>query len=129
MKLNNKDQWDYSNNQSFSKKIADISCDIKDQITSYMMSFDILGVNSLMVEIKKNRLIISGVRDSNMVTESFDLNHRPEGRFKKIFMLPDLVMAEKIASECKDGILQVILPKQTAPGKKSAGGPMVPSVA
>ena len=47
--------------------------------------------------------------------EGFHRRERVHGSFLRQFTLPDTVNAEQISATVKDGVLQVIIPKQDKP--------------
>jgi len=83
---------------------------------AYHVEVDLPGVKKkdINVEVKDNRLIISGERKSKK-EEKKDNYHRVEssyGKFERSFTLPDNVDAENVDANSKDGVLEVVIPKK-----------------
>lgn len=65
------------------------------------------------VEVKDNRLLISGERKEKKETKK-DNYQRVEssyGKFERSFTLPAGVDGENVKASCEDGVLEVTLPK------------------
>lgn len=83
---------------------------------AYHIEVDLPGVKKkdINVEVKDNRLIISGERKTKKEVKEDDY-HRVEssyGRFERSFTLPSNVDAENVDASSKDGVLEVVLPKK-----------------
>ena len=83
---------------------------------AYHIEVDLPGVKKkdIHVEVKDNRLIISGERKTKKEMKE-DNYHRVEssyGKFERSFTLPSNVDAENVDANSKDGVLEVVLPKK-----------------
>ncbi|HHT00349.1 MAG TPA: Hsp20/alpha crystallin family protein [Thiomicrospira sp.] len=83
---------------------------------AYHIEVDLPGVKKkdINVEVKDNRLIISGERKTKKEVKEDDY-HRVEssyGKFERSFTLPSNVDAENVDASSKDGVLEVVLPKK-----------------
>jgi len=54
------------------------------------------------------------VAEKKEETENYRRIERVRGTFLRRFSLPDAVDADKVAAKCKDGVLEVIVPKREA---------------
>lgn len=93
--------------------------DIKEEPEQFVLHADIPGVRPEDIEISMDNgvLTIRGER-RHAVTESREGYHRVErqhGTFMRRFSLPDTVNADAIEATSKDGVLELRLPKTTAP--------------
>jgi HSP20 family protein len=94
------------------------SCDVKEAGNHYVISMDIPGMSKdqIKVELEGDMLTISGERHeekeekekNRMRTERF------YGSFARSFTLPTEVKPEDIATEYKDGVLRIAVPKAAA---------------
>ncbi|QCU91066.1 Hsp20/alpha crystallin family protein [Thiomicrorhabdus sediminis] len=83
---------------------------------AFHVEVDLPGVkkDAIKVELKDNRLIISGERKTKDEKKAKDY-YRVEsqyGKFERSFTLPDGVDAENISANCEDGVLEVVIPKR-----------------
>jgi HSP20 family protein len=67
------------------------------------------------IEIDENRLTVSGERkfQEEKSGKNFHSVETQYGSFSRSFFLPDAVKKENIAASYKDGVLQVVAPKDT----------------
>jgi len=91
---------------------------------AYHVEVDLPGVKKkdIKVEVKDNRLLISGERKEKKETKK-DNYQRVEssyGKFERSFSLPDGVDGENVKASCDDGVLEVTIPKleKTKAGKQ-----------
>lgn len=89
--------------------------DISENPKEYLLKAELPGLNrdQIRITIDKGLLTLAGERKFEKVDKD-EKHHRIErsyGSFSRSFTLPDDVVTEKIAAECKDGIVQVRLPK------------------
>lgn len=82
---------------------------------AYHVEVDLPGVKKkdIHVEVKDNRLLISGERKEKKETKK-DNYQRVEssyGKFERSFTLPAGVDGENVKASCEDGVLEVTLPK------------------
>lgn len=83
---------------------------------AYHIEVDLPGVQKedIKVEVKDNRVTISGERKTSEETKEEDY-YRVEssyGKFERSFTLPGNVDAENVTASSKDGVLEVVLPKK-----------------
>jgi len=103
------DQQSFNHRESTnSARYLNLSCELDETDTHYVMSFDIPGVRreDLSVELDGNYLHISGERKSEGRNDL--KNH---GKFQKSFRLIEGVLPEAIVAEYKDGVLRVAIEK------------------
>ena len=90
--------------------------DIKEEEDRFVLHADIPGVSAddIDVSMEKGILTVKGERrhESTESKEGYKRLERSHGVFIRRFSLPDSVDAEHIAASSKDGVLEVILPKQ-----------------
>ncbi len=93
--------------------------DIKDEPEALVLFADVPGVDPKDIDVQAHNgvLTIKGERQSKQ--EESDKNfHRIErvyGSFMRQFSLPDNIDTAHISARCKDGVLEVRLPKTSAP--------------
>ncbi|MEJ2347289.1 MAG: Hsp20/alpha crystallin family protein [Gammaproteobacteria bacterium] len=77
--------------------------DIKEEDQQFVICADIPGVDpkDIDVHMEQGILSISGQREAETKEESF----------LRRFSLPDTADAEKISAKCKNGVLEVVIPK------------------
>jgi HSP20 family protein len=89
--------------------------DIKEEQDRFIIRADIPGVDpkDIDVHMEKGMLSISGVRESETreEKEGYKRIERARGSFLRRFTLPDTADAEKISAKCKNGVLEVVIPK------------------
>lgn len=93
--------------------------DIQEEENRYLLSADIPGVERENIEItlEKGVLTVKGERNGDTGTngKSYRRQERVHGTFKRQFTLPETVDTLKISATVKDGVLNVIIPKQAKP--------------
>ena len=77
-----------------------------------------IKVEDIDLTIDSGDLVIRATRESEteVKEEDYYRMERTAGSFYRRLPLPDGVMAEQIAAECKNGVLTVTIPKPTSPG-------------
>ena len=89
--------------------------DIKDQPKQYIIQADIPGVDPKNIDIhmENGRLIIKGEKETKHEenTENYVRVERSRGSFLRWVALPEMVESKKIRAKCKDGVLEIIIPK------------------
>ncbi|MDX1351584.1 MAG: Hsp20/alpha crystallin family protein [Thiomicrorhabdus sp.] len=91
---------------------------------AYHVEVDLPGVKKkdIKVEVKDNRLLISGERKEKKEVKKEDYQRVESnyGKFERSFVLPDGIDSENVKATCEDGVLEVTLPKlkKTKEGKK-----------
>lgn len=90
--------------------------DIKEEDDRFVLHADIPGVSAddIEVSMEKGVLTVKGERkhESTESSEGYKRLERSHGVFIRRFALPDSVDAESIGASSKDGVLEVVLPKQ-----------------
>jgi HSP20 family protein len=90
--------------------------DIKEEENRYLIRADVPGVAPADLEItmEDGTLTSQGHRDTKFEEEREGLRRveRVTGRFYRRFSLPDTADAESIAADCRDGVLEISIPKQ-----------------
>ncbi len=91
---------------------------------AYHIEVDLPGVQKkdINVEVKDNRLMISGERKSKkeVKEEGYYRSESSYGKFERSFTLPEGVDAENVKASCEDGVLEVTLPKLVVDKKKKS---------
>ena len=89
--------------------------DVVEEKDAYVLRVELPGVSkeSLNVEVKENRLILSGRKEVPSRGEEgrFRYVESRSGNFSRTFELPRNVKADAIEAEHKDGVLQLRVPK------------------
>lgn len=92
--------------------------DIKEEPDRFVIHADLPGVDPKDIEVsmEKGVLTLKGQRSSETKeeTEKYKRVERVRGTFLRRFSLPDTVDADKISAACKDGVLEVTVPKGQA---------------
>ncbi len=92
--------------------------DIKEENERFIIHADLPGVDVKDIEItmEKGVLTLKGQRvaESKEETEKYKRVERVRGTFLRRFSLPDAVQADKITAKCKDGVLELVVPKGEA---------------
>ena len=92
--------------------------DIKEEATQFVLHADLPGVDIKDIEItlENGVLTLKGQRaaEKKEETQQYRRVERVRGTFLRRFSLPDAVDAEKVAAKCKDGVLEVVVPKREA---------------
>lgn len=90
--------------------------DIKETDTTFEIHADIPGVEPKDIEVHMENgiLTIKGQRksESKDEREGYKRIERQWGSFYRRFSLPDSADAEKINAKCKNGVLEIVIPKQ-----------------
>ena len=92
------------------------SVNIKDEEDQYILTADVPGVNAEDIDITMENgvLTIQGERNTFSEDEGKDYRRteRVQGKFYRRFSLPDTIDGEGIQAKSKNGVLEVIIPKQ-----------------
>lgn len=90
--------------------------DIKEEQDRYVIHADVPGVDpaDIEVDMENGVLTIKGQRESEKKEEreGYKRVERVRGSFYRRFSLPDTVDAEKITAKAKNGVLEIVVPKQ-----------------
>jgi HSP20 family protein len=91
--------------------------DFYETAAAFVLTADLPGLSRDQIDIRidGNRLTIRGERagghGNSMPCEQFFRVERGHGRFSRSFVLPDVVDADRVQADLKDGILTVTIPK------------------
>ncbi len=92
------------------------SVDIREEDDRYLIHADIPGVKPEAIEINMEHgvLSISGERshESKEEREGYRRVERVRGSFHRRFSLPDSADADRVSASSKDGVLEIVIPKQ-----------------
>lgn len=90
--------------------------DVKEEQDKFIIHADLPGVDPQDIDVgmENGVLTIKGQRESERKEEreGYKRMERVRGNFFRRFSLPDTADAEKIAAKCRNGVLEVIIPKQ-----------------
>jgi HSP20 family protein len=93
--------------------------DIREEESRYLLSADIPGVDRENIEItlEDGVLTLKGERRGESETNGKDYRRkeRMHGSFMRQFTLPETVDTLNISATVKDGVLDVVIPKQAKP--------------
>jgi HSP20 family protein len=92
--------------------------DIKDEDSRFVIHADLPGVNpeDIDISMEKGVLTIKGEKNTEAKTEKdgYKRVERIYGSFYRRFTLPDTADNEAIHANCKNGVLEVVIPKREA---------------
>jgi len=90
--------------------------DIREEDSRYVIHADVPGVKpeDIEVQMEDGVLSVTGHRESETAEQREDYKRveRVRGSFFRRFALPDTADAEAISAKCKDGVLEIVIPKQ-----------------
>ena len=90
--------------------------DIREEDSRYVIHADVPGVDPKAIEINMEDgvLSIKGERqsESKEEREHYKRVERVRGSFFRRFSMPDTANAEAISAKSKDGVLEIVIPKQ-----------------
>ncbi|WP_290649327.1 Hsp20/alpha crystallin family protein [Aquisalimonas sp.] len=90
--------------------------DIQEEKDRYLIKADIPGVkpDDIEIHMENDVLTIKGERSAEDVTEGngYKRVERIRGTFHRRFTLPDTADADRISASSRDGVLEVVIPKQ-----------------
>lgn len=89
--------------------------DIREEGDNFVIYADIPGVDPADIEVhmENGTLSISGERSkiTKEEHEGYKRTERTRGSFLRRFSLPDSADPERISAKCKNGVLEVVIPK------------------
>jgi len=125
MRIARFEPWSYIDllNRDFGRAAPDDSArawspavDILEEKDSFLLRADLPGVNPTDIDISMDGgvLTVSGVRNAEERGEDTAVQRveRASGKFSRRFTLPETVDADGITANHRNGILEVIIPKQ-----------------
>ena len=73
-----------------------------------------LEQKDITVEVKDNTLTLKGERkfEKDVKEENYHRIERSYGAFQRVFTLPGTVQQDKVKAKFKDGVLEIIMPKE-----------------
>jgi HSP20 family protein len=90
--------------------------DVKETEKEYIIHADVPGVkpSDIDITLEDGVLTIKGTRnwEANEETESYKRVERVRGTFFRRFALPDSADSESVSAKNKDGVLEILIPKQ-----------------
>lgn len=90
--------------------------DIRDEPNRFVILADVPGVDvkDIEVQMENGMLSIRGERKHEVKEDQkgYKRVERTRGTFYRRFTLPDTADADKVAATCKNGVLEVVIPKQ-----------------
>ncbi len=95
------------------------ACDFHETKDYYFFSFDVPGVKkeNIHIEFNDNTLHISGEKKNEYrersAEEGRQFHEKFYGRFQRAFTLPTRVKESAIETHFKDGVLELLIPKQS----------------
>ncbi|WP_284450924.1 Hsp20/alpha crystallin family protein, partial [Methylophaga thalassica] len=96
--------------------------DIKEEKERFVVIADIPGVNKedIHISLENNLLTIQGERrfEKNENKDGYSRMERTQGQFYRRFSLPQTVDESKISAKCKNGVLEVFIPKKAVAVEK-----------
>ena len=89
--------------------------DIEETDSAYILRGDVPGTPQKNIEIRIDEGVLSvrGERKVSGADAQFRHSERPHGHFVRRFHLPSAVDDDKVNASCKEGVLEVKLPKRT----------------
>jgi HSP20 family protein len=92
------------------------SVDVAETEAAIILKADVPGfkVEDLDIRYEEGRLTISGERKAEEAVDGHRYHRleRLHGRFERTFRLPRSIDSEKVTAVCRDGVLEVELPKR-----------------
>jgi HSP20 family protein len=90
--------------------------DIREEADRYVIHADVPGVDAKDIEVhmEDGVLSIKGERqsESKEEREHYKRVERVHGSFYRRFNMPDTANAEAVSAKSKDGVLEIVIPKQ-----------------
>jgi HSP20 family protein len=85
-----------------------------DQVITLKADLPDIDPKNVDIRIEDNVLFLKGERkfDSQVKKENFHRSERVYGTFSRSFSLPQIVAADKISADYKNGVLQITMPKR-----------------
>ena len=90
--------------------------DVKETEKQYVIHADVPGVkpDDIEITLENGVLAIKGTRNWNSKEDTGDYKRveRARGTFFRRFALPDTADSESVSAKFKDGVLEIVIPKQ-----------------
>lgn len=92
------------------------SVDIREEPDKFVIHADVPGVNpdDIDIHMENGQLTIKGEKKAEETTEekNYKRIERTYGSFYRRFGLPDSAQADQITAKCKNGVLEIVIPKR-----------------
>jgi len=89
--------------------------DIYETTEAIILKAELPGITKedIQVEVKDNTLTLKGEKkfSPEVQEENYHRIERSYGAFQRVFTLPGTVQTDRVKAKCKDGILEIVLPK------------------
>lgn len=89
--------------------------DILETGSAYVLLVDVPGVDpeGIDIQMENGVLSIKGERKPGATEhEAYKRSERPRGTFYRRFSLPEATDADRIGAKCRNGVLEISIPKQ-----------------
>jgi len=90
--------------------------DIREDETRFVIHVDVPGVDPKDIEVHMEDGVLSvkgqRSRESKEEREGYKRMERVRGEFLRRFSLPDTADADAISATCRQGVLEIVIPKQ-----------------
>ena len=95
--------------------------DLYETANEFVLSAELPGLTRQDIDIhaEEFRVMIRGARSTvhaDLPCEQYHRVERGHGRFSRVFTLPEAIAIERVSAELKDGILTVVMPKDSSRG-------------
>lgn len=92
------------------------AADVYEYADRFVLKLDVPGVDAAGIDITldKGVLAVTGERSKEVPAAEVERSRteRPQGRFHRRFTLPDTIDASTVSASCRNGIVEVTIPKQ-----------------
>jgi HSP20 family protein len=121
--FNDMENWlSAANGQAESASHWEPAVDVIEQQDQYVLKADLPGIDRKDIEIifEDGALTLKGERSESVDSEhdGYKRVERSYGSFQRTFRLPENIDADAITAKCKQGVLEVYVPKQEKAQKK-----------
>ncbi len=120
-------EWQRSLDRFFSDRVGNLptspakgttfypSCEVSETPAAYQFKIDLPGMNKegIKVEVHQNLLRVSGERKFEKSDASHHFSEVSYGTFFRSFELPETVDAERVEAKFENGVLSLVLNKNT----------------
>ena len=91
---------------------------VKENEAGFVITAELPGMDkkAISIEVQDGALAIRGEKsfEKEKKEESYHIIERSQGKFERVFRLPEHVNLEKIEAEYNDGVLKISIPKTEA---------------
>jgi HSP20 family protein len=91
------------------------AADLCETSDAYVVTAELPGVprHHIHIDIHDGHLTLHGRRDARVACEQYHQIERGHGEFSRTFRLPHGVKAADVAAELRDGVLTIVVPKNS----------------